>query len=63
MNTQPTHIDSLNKVMNETNFVYLGVIVTRLIGGYEVLGQKVKTMEEVDEVIKKGYGVIEKSIR
>ena len=55
MNTQPTHIDSLNKVMNETHFVYSGVIVTRLICGYEVLGQKVKTMEEVDEVIKKGY--------
>ena len=63
MNTQPTHIDSLNKVMNETHFVYSGVIVTRLICGYEVLGQKVKTMEEVDEVIKKGYGVIEKSIK
>ena len=63
MNTQPTHIDSLNKVMGETFFIYKGTIVEKLIGGFKVLSQKVKTMEEVDEVIKKGYGVIEKSIR
>jgi len=37
--------------------------VERIIGGFKVLSQKVKTLEEVDEVIKKGYGVIEKSIR
>jgi hypothetical protein len=34
---------------------YQGVLVTRLIGGYSVLNQKVKTPQEVDEVIKKGY--------
>ena len=63
MNTQPTHIDSLNKLMGETYFIYKCVTVERWVGGFMVLGQKVKTMEEVDEVIKKGYGVIEKSIR
>lgn len=63
MNTQPTHIDNLNKVMGETYFIYKNVTVERIIGGFKVLSQKVKTLEEVDEVIKKGYGVIEKSIR
>ena len=63
MNTQPTHIDNLNKVMGETFFIYKNVTVERIIGGFKVLSQKVKSMEEVDEVIKKGYGVIEKSIR
>lgn len=55
-------IKSLNRVMDNTFFTHSGVIVTRLIGGYEVLGYKVKTIEEVDEVIKKGYKTIEKSI-
>jgi len=63
MNQEPTHIYSLNKVMGETFFIYKGTTVERWVGGFMVLGQKVKTMEEVDEVIKKGYGVIEKSIR
>ena len=63
MNTQPTHIDNLDKVMGETFFIYKNVTVEKLVGGFRVLSQKVKSMEEVDEVIKKGYGVIEKSIR
>jgi len=63
MNTQPTHIDNLNKVMGETFFIYKNVTVEKLVGGFRFLSQKVKSMEEVDEVIKKGYGVIEKSIR
>ena len=63
MNTQPTHIYNLNKVMGETFFIYKNVTVEKLVGGFRVLSQKVKSMEEVDEVIKKGYGVIEKSIR
>ena len=63
MNTQPTHIDNLNKVMGETFFIYKNVTVEKLVGGFRVLSQKIKSMEEVDEVIKKGYGVIEKSIR
>jgi hypothetical protein len=58
-----SHESNLYKVMNETYFTRSGVTIKKLIGGYEVLGQKVKSMEEVDEVIKKGYGVIEKSIR
>jgi hypothetical protein len=58
-----SHESNLYKVMNETYFTRSGVTIKKLIGGFEVFGQKVKTMEEVDEVIKKGYGVIEKSIR
>lgn len=58
-----SHESNLYKVMNETYFTRSGVTIKKLIGGYEVLGQKVKSMEEVDEVIKKGYGVIEKSIK
>lgn len=63
MSKQPTHIDSLNKVMGENYFQYKGVLVERMIGGFRVLNNKVKTMEEVKEIIKRGYGVIEKSIR
>ena len=58
-----SHESNLYKVMNETYFTRSGVTIKKLIGGFEVFGQKVKTLEEVDEVIKKGYGVIEKSIR
>ena len=58
-----SHESNLYKVMNETYFTRSGVTIKKLIGGFEVFGQKVKTMEEVDEVIKKGYGVIEKSIK
>ena len=58
-----SHESNLYKVMNETYFTRSGVTIKKLIGGFEVFGQKVKTMEEVDEVIKKGYGVIGKSIR
>jgi len=58
-----SHESNLYKVMNETYFTRSGVTIKKLIGGFEVFGQKVKTIEEVDEVIKKGYGVIEKSIR
>ena len=58
-----SHENNLYKLINETYFNYKGTTVERLISGFRVLDQKVKTMEEVDEVIKKGYGVIEKSIR
>ena len=58
-----SHESNLYKVINETYFTRSGVTIKKLIGGFEVFGQKVKTMEEVDEVIKKGYGVIENSIR
>ena len=31
---------------------YRGCLVTKLIGGFEIFGQKVKTANEVDEVIE-----------
>jgi len=37
-------------------FNYNGVLVTRLIGGWEVFGKKVSTKEEVDEVIQNTCG-------
>jgi len=58
-----SHESNLYKVMNETYFTRSGVTIKKLIGGFEVFGQKVKTMEEVDEVIKKGYDAIDKSIK
>ncbi len=41
---------------------YFGKLVTRLIGGYEIMGQKVKTPQEVDEVILKAEQSVSNSI-
>ena len=52
--------EQLNKVMDST-FNYKGILVTRLIGGFEALGQKFLTLEKIDEYIKEkdfGKGLI-----
>ena len=41
---------------------YKGVLVSKLIGGYEVLGEKVKTPSEVDNVIEKAKIHLKNSI-
>ncbi len=41
---------------------YNGKLVTRLIGGYEIMGQKVKTPQQVDEVILKAEQSVSNSI-
>jgi hypothetical protein len=41
---------------------YRGFVLTRLIGGYEIMGHKVKTPQEVDKVIEQAYSSLEKSI-
>lgn len=43
-------------------FVYKGINVKVLIGGYEIFGKKVITPEGVDKIIELGYKSIEKSI-
>ena len=63
MNQNQDLTKSLKKVMDETYFIHRGTIIEVLVGGYRVLSQKVTTMEQVDEVINRGYGVIEKSIK
>ena len=53
----------LKKVMsNVMPFVFLGVVVTPLVGGWEALGKRVKTVEDLVEVIKQAAQNIEKSI-
>jgi len=42
--------------------VYKGCIVEKLIGGYKVFGQKVKTADEVDFVISEAAKSIESSL-
>ena len=42
--------------------VYRGVTVIKLIGGFEVLGKKCKTVSEVNKLIDEGLKAIEKSI-
>ena len=41
---------------------YHGVLVTRIIGAYEVFGQRVKTPSEVDEVIQNTTSILNESI-
>ncbi len=41
---------------------YSGKLVTRLIGGYEIMGQKVKTPQQVDEVILNSEKGLQNSI-
>lgn len=54
---------SFNDVMNNTFFTYKGVQVERLIGGWRIFNHKVKTMEEVDDIIKQTSHIISKSIK
>lgn len=42
---------------------YRGVLVTKMIGGYSVLGQKVQTEEQVDEVIDAAAEKLNNSIK
>ncbi len=43
-------------------FKYRNKLVTRLIGGWELFGQKVTTIKEVDSLIDIAYQSIEDSI-
>lgn len=42
---------------------YRGVLVTKIIGGYTVLGKKAKTEEAVDEIIDKASETLLQSIK
>lgn len=63
MNTQPTHIDNLNKVMDETYFVYRGCILRKLIGGYEIFSKKYRNFNEIDDVIDNSLNNIKNSLK
>lgn len=56
------YTDTLKKVMAHNQFNYRGVIVSKLIGGFELLGKKCLTRDGVDRIIDEAHGVIEKSI-
>jgi len=52
-----------NKLLEgKGTFNYGGVLVTRLVGGWEVFGQKVTTPEEVDEIIMNACSILNESI-
>ena len=63
MNQNQDLTKSLKTIIDNNFFVYKGTTIEKLVGGYRVLSQKVTTMEQVDEVINRGYGIIEKSIK
>ncbi len=53
-----THeLDNLKGMRN-----YKGVLITRIIGGYEVLDTKVKTPQEVDQVLDQAAEHLKNSI-
>ena len=63
MNTQPTHIDNLNKVMGENYFNYRGKLVMKLIGGYRWNNKDFNSKEELDQAIDDAEMALEKSIQ
>lgn len=56
-------LDSFNKVMVDNFFVHKGVVIERLVGGFRVLSQKVRTLDEVDAVINGTYKIVNDSIK
>ena len=54
------HTVNLNKVIPV--FVYRGVLIEKIIGGFMVMGKKVKSMDDVDDVIDESIRTVGKSI-
>lgn len=52
--------NELTKVM--TCFNYRGVLVWRIVGGFDYGGKKYKTLEEIDDVLDASLKSISKSI-
>lgn len=52
--------NQLEKILPFTN--YKGTVLTKLIGGWEVLGVKCLTMTDVDKVIDNSFNNIKKSL-
>ena len=42
--------------------VYRGCLLTRLVGGYEIFGERVQTPQQVDEVIDKASDHLKNSL-
>lgn len=55
--------ESFSTIVSETFFTYRGVIVERLVGGYRVLNKKVKSIQEVDDVIDQSKKIISESTK
>ena len=55
--------ETFSTIVSETFFTYRGVIVERLVGGYRVLNKKVRSIEEVDDVIDQSKKNISESIQ
>lgn len=53
---------SFSTIVSETFFNYKGVVVERLVGGFRIFSHKVRTMDEVDEIINNSQKSITKSI-
>ena len=54
------HTDNLKKVIPVFN--YRNVLVEKIIGGFMVMGKKVKSMDDVDDVIDESIRTVGKSI-
>jgi len=62
MNKEPIHpIDKINWGVIPIT-VYRGCLLTRLVGGYEIFGQKVSKPEQVDEIINQAGKSLKDSI-
>ena len=59
MNYQRDKIQQMNVT---TLFQYRGCLVEKIIGGFMVFGKKVKSIEEIDDVIDESLRTVGKSI-
>jgi len=59
------HVHQLEKVMVGVNVetFYKGTLVKKIIGGFQVFGKNVKTLEEVDAIINQSCEAIKQSIK
>lgn len=60
-NKEPSLTELLNRVIPVC--VYKGVLVKKLIGGFEVFGQKVSKISEVEKLISQSEQAIQNSIK
>ncbi len=60
MNYQRDKIQQMNVT---TLFQYRGCLVEKIIGGFMVFGKKVKSMDDVDDLIDESLRTVGKSIK
>ena len=59
MNYQRNKIEQMNVT---TLFQYRGCLVEKIIGGYRVFNKKVKSMDDIDDLIDESLRTVGKSI-